>query len=313
MAYTCGFLLLVLLVPFSTGAGEVSDLLRGLDVYKNLTNGAVGLKQYAEHLSKVVHHLKQKVVHQLLDDNEKVVLDNLSSRIDFAIEYLGKAARGVTLIKEQSNLLLHMLNPSIPKPIQEILEMVTKYFSALWNNTKEDVKESEDGLRNASKDLRISQKELDILNQTLGKLKERNIEDKDTAQNMNIALMAVEAMGTVAVLGVFGTTLAPVTVPVGASLCAYQAWSIMSANAEFSQKQEKFNERIEEYETVSENTKVLREGLDTTVNEMQSIYAKFCSAKSVAEKDLEFPDPQLQFDTIRQIAEDLIKACETFL
>ena len=309
-SYTCGFLLLAVLVSFSTGVDE--GLLQSLNLCKNLMNGAVGLKNYTEHLSVLVNYLSLEVNHQLLDDSEKAVLDNFISILDLVKGNLSKSERGIRVIKEQSISLLHLLNSSASKTDQERLEMIIKFFSALWKNIQEDVKELEDGLRNASNALQISQEELDILIQTLEKLKERNIEDEDTAHKLRLAVMAVEVVGTVAV-GVLGTTFAPVAVPVGASLCAYQAWSIMSANAEFSQKQEKFSERIEDYGTVSENTNVLREGLDTTVNGVQDIYAKLGPTKTVAGKDLEYADPQIQFDMIRQFAEDLIKACDTFL
>ena len=97
MGYAC--VLLLILLPFSTG--ECWHLLKDLDFYNNLTNGAVGLKRYAEHLSNAVRCMIHDAIDQTL---EKATLNKLSSGLTFVQEVLVKAARGVTIIKQGSTV-----------------------------------------------------------------------------------------------------------------------------------------------------------------------------------------------------------------
>ena len=127
MARSC-VLLLLFLLPFSTG--EWSDLVKGLDFYKNLTVGAVGLKQYAIHLSNAVDYIKWEAIDEYLDDNEKEALDELSSGLSQVQEALVKAARGVTVIKERSNALLLVLNLTAIKTEEECRSVY--YFMSLY-------------------------------------------------------------------------------------------------------------------------------------------------------------------------------------
>ena len=308
MVYTCVFLLLVL-VPFSTG--ERSDVIEGLKFYKNLTDRAVGLKQYAENLSVAVDYMKTKAVHRRLDENEKAVLDRLGSGLRLVTESLDKGTKGILKIKEQITAVQLILT-SLPgiKTKEEILELVTQVFSTFSMYTKE-LKDLEDGLRDANTTLQNSLIDLDVLVQALGKLQTNSIANKDFTQNVHLASMAVEATIGALAVGVFGATLVPVLIPAGL-MCAFHGWSIKTNNDDFWVQQDEFSERIEGYEAFSEKTKTVCEGLDAKIQQMQDVYVAFGTTKTVAGSDFTFSNPQAQCDVIQQMTEALIDACETF-
>ena len=303
MARSC-VLLLLFLLPFSTG--EWSVLVKGLDFYKNLTVGAVGLKQYALHFSNAVDYMKREAIDQYLDNNEKAALDELSSGLSQVQEVLVKAARGVTAIKERSNALLLVLNLSGIKTEQEKVEMAMQLFSALSKDSKAEVKEFEDGLLQANRTLQNSQMMLHSIVQRLYQLKEDNKADTNSAQNFHYAAMALEAaLGTVGTV-VFGWPLAHVGI-----LFAVHSLFAVKDNTDFLEQQGKINNRIDGYETISMKTDTVCEDIDNKIKQVQEVYSKFGTMATVAGEQL--PNPQAQCELIQELAEALVKACDTFL
>ena len=291
MGYTCGLLLLILL-PFSTGA-EWSDLLKGLDFDKNLSKiGAVGLKQYALHFSNAVDYIKREAIDQYLDNNEKAALGELSSGLIQVQKVLVKAVRGVTVIKERSNALLLLL--SAIKTEQEKLEMAmhAQLFSMEWDAEK---KEFEDGLLQANRTLQNSQMMLRSIVQELHLLEEDIKADEDAAENDYYGVWV-----EVIVNMLYGTRL----------------WMPASTVSEkqknyFWKQRCKINDRIADYKTISMKTDVVCEGVGTKLKQVQDVYAKLTTTGYVAGE--QFHNPQVNCELIQQLAEGLVKACDTFL
>ena len=302
MGCTCGLLLLILL-PFSTG--QLSDLVKGLGSYKNLTVGAVGVKQYAGHLSNALNYMKREAIDKHLDNSEKDVLDKLSSGLIQVQKALVKAARGVAEIKGNANALFHMLNLYTIKTEQEKVEMAMQLFSALSKDSKAEVKEFEDGLLQAKRTLQNSQMMLRSIMQRLNQLIQDKRADKETTQNMHIVAMAVKAaLGAVGV--VFGLPLAPVGLLFGS-----HGYSIMEENSNLLEQEGEINDCIDGYETLSMETDAVCEGVDAKIKQVQEIYAKLSTTGRVAVEQLS--NPQAQCELLQQLSGTLVKACDTFL
>ena len=103
-------LLLLFLLPIATA--ETSDLLKDLESYKSVMDRAADIKKYIEQFYNIINYMKERG--QYLVDKEKAVLERIGSGLSLGQEGLEKAAVGVTLIKEQLNALLLLLDPSIP-------------------------------------------------------------------------------------------------------------------------------------------------------------------------------------------------------
>ena len=330
MGCTCGLLLLILL-PFSTG--QLSDLVKGLGSYKNLTVGAVGVKQYAGHLSNALNYMKREAIDKHLDNSEKDVLDKLSSGLIQVQKALVKAARGVAEIKGNANALFHMLNLYTIKTEQEKVEMAMQLFLALSKDSKAEVKEFEDGLLQAKRTLQNSQIALRTILQRLYQLREDKKADKETTQNMHIAAMAVKAaLGAVGV--VFGLPLAPVSV-----LFGIHGYSMMEEHSNFLEQEGEIKDRIDGYETISMKTDAVCEGVDAKIKQVQEVYTKLSTTGRVADAVCEgvdakikqvqevyaklsttgrvaveqLPNPQAQCEFLQQLSGTLVKACDTFL
>ena len=303
MGCTCGLLLLILL-PFSTVTGQLSDLVKDLDYYKNLTAGAVSLKQYAGHLSNALDYMKREEIDQYLDNNEKAALDKLSSGLIQVQKVLVKAARGVTTIKGNANALLHMLNLYTIITEQEKVEMAMQLFSALSKDSKAEVKEFEDVLLQAKRTLPDSQIALRSIVQRLNQLIQDKRADKETTQNMHFEKLVLEELGAVGV--VFGLPLAPVGVSFG-----IHGYSIMEENCNFLEQEGEINDCVDGCETISMETDAVCEGVDAKIKQVQEIYAKIPITERVAVEQLS--NPQAQCELLQQLSGTLVKACDTFL
>ena len=126
---------------------------------------ALGLKQYAEHLSNIVQTFKE--VNKHLDDNEKAILEKLTAAHTKAQDGMFKAAVVVMLIKGQSAALVSILDPSATRTDQEKMWTACHYFSEFAKIMEVKVKEAEDALREAGNILQGAQNELRSLVNTL--------------------------------------------------------------------------------------------------------------------------------------------------
>ena len=184
--------------------------------------------------------------------------------------------------------------------------MAMQLFSALSKDSKAEVKEFEDGLLQANRTLQNSQMMLHSIVQRLYQLKEDNKADKDSAQNFHYAAMALEAaLGAVGIV-VFGWPLAPVGI-----LFAIHSLFAVKDNTDFLEQQGKINNRIDGYEIISMNTDTVCEDIDNKIKQVQEVYSKFGTMATVAGEQLS--NPQAQCELIQELAEALVKACDTFL
>ena len=101
MAYFC-ILLLLFLLPLATA--ETSDLLKELESYKSEMEWAVGIKLYTKQYSEIIHYMKE--MDPYLVDEEKAVIERISSGLSLAQKGLKKATCGVKLMSEQLTILL---------------------------------------------------------------------------------------------------------------------------------------------------------------------------------------------------------------
>ena len=291
-------------LPFS--AGKWSNLTKDFHLYKNLTVEAVSLKQYAANLSSAVDQLRREVIHQHFDNSEKDALNELSNGLILIQEVLIKAARGVTVIKEQSKLLILALNLSATKTEQEKLETAMQVFSTNSKVSTPEIKEFEDGLVKAKGMLTHSEFMLRSIVQRLNQIIEDKKADKDTAQYIHIAAIALEAaLGTAGAL-MLGSPLAPVGI-----LFGIHGYSIMEEHSNFLEQEGEIKDRIDGYETVYTGTEAVCDRVDAKINQLQEVYAKTITTENIAVEQLS--NPEAQCELLQLLAEALVKACDIFL
>ena len=304
MGYTCGLLLLILL-PFSTG--KLSDLVKDFEYYKNITVGAVGLKQYAEYLSNTVDYMKREAIDEYLGNSGKAALDELSSGLIQVRDVLVKAAGGVTTIKEHSSALLLVLSLSGITE-QEKVEMAVQLLSTLSKDSKAEIKEFVNGLLQANRTLEKSKRMLHSILQRLYQLKEDNKADTESTQNFHYAAMGIEAALGAAGAVAFGW---PLAAPLGA-LFGIHTLLIDKNDKNFLEQQGKINDHIDGYEIIYKKTDIVCEGVDVKIKQVQEVYGKYGTTATVAGEQFSI-NPTAQCELIQQLAEALVKACDIFL
>ena len=281
-------------------------LKEGLEVYKTLKDDmqrALGLKQYAEHLTNIVETFRK--VNEYLNESEKAVLDKLNSAHRLAQEGLDKAAVVVTVIKEQSRTLVLVLDPSTTGTDQEKMFGACQYFATFAKAMEEKVKEAEDALREASDILHNAQSELTSIVNTLQRLQNQFIEERKKAE----AEARREAYGGAAA----GIILGPIGLILAYSIAAgvTEGHTIPEIEEDFKRQRKRMAGYIEGFEKMWEQTKELQEGLDGKRHKLIDIHGKLSATGALAETNMT-SIPLLHFDLIRKNAQALVDECERF-
>ena len=282
----------------------------GLEVYRTLKDDmerALGLKRYADHLSDIVE--KFKGVEQYLNNNEKAIQNKLKIAHSLTKEGLEKATVVVTVIKEQSNALVSVLDPSASGTKQEKMWAACQYFASFAKDIESKVNEAEGSLRRASGILHESQMELNSVVHTLQRLQEQFLHDKKRAISKKKESGLLKAVIGIAAAFVGGGPFAAVLGVVGA---LEDNMSIHDIEKEFKKQRETISMHIRGFGTMSAETKALQERLDGKRQKLIDIHAKLSATGTLAGTKLESL-PLIHFDLVRKKAKDLVKACETFL
>ena len=286
----------------------IPELLKqGLEVYSSLKDDmsrALGLKEYAEHLSRIVQSFKD--VNKYLDESEKAILEKLTAAHDKSQEGLDKAAVVVTVIKEQSASLVSVLEPSGVGTDQEKMWAACQYFSAFAKDMEEKVKEAEDALREASNILEGAQNELLSIVNTLKRVQDQFVREKQAAQ----ASARAAAYGGAAA----GLILGPIGLIISYSIAAgvTEGLTIPDIEADFQTQRNTISGYIGGFKKMSEETKELQEQLDAKRKQLIDIHAKLSTTGSLAGTNMR-AIPLLHFNIVRKNAEALVRACERFL
>ena len=137
----------------ATPTEALPDLLKqGLDVYKTLQDDMrlmLGLKKYAEHLSTNIIETSTEV-NQYLDEKEKVIVEKLITAQSLVHKNLDKVMMVLIGMKEQSNAMVLVLDPSAVGTDQEKLWATLQYFSRFAKNMEEKIEDVEGALLLAS-------------------------------------------------------------------------------------------------------------------------------------------------------------------
>ena len=265
---------------------------------------ALGLKQYAEHLSYIVQTFKE--ITKYLNENEKAVLDKLSKAHGLAEKGMDKATVVVTVIKEQSKALVSVLNTSAAGTDQEKLWAACQYFASFAKETEGAVKEAEDALRNASIVLEESQNDLLSIVNTLKRVQDQFIQEKKEAEAKAREGAYVGALAGL-VFGPIGLIIS-YSVAVGVT----EGLTIKNIEKDFNSQRETISGYIKGFENMSAETKALQEGLDAKRKLLIEIHAKLSTTGTLAGIEVK-SIAVLHFNLVRKNAQELVEACERFL
>ena len=282
-------------------------LKQGLEVYNSLKDDmsrALGLKEYAGHLSNIVQSFKE--VNKYLNESEKAILEKLTAAHAKSQEGLDKAAVVVTVIKEQSGALVSVLELSAEGTDQEKMWAACQYFSGFAKDMEVKVKEAEDALREASNILEGAQNELLSIVNTLKRVQDQFVREKQAAQ----AKARADAYGGAAA----GLILGPIGLIISYSIAAgvTEGLTIPDIEADFQTQRNTISGYIEGFKKMSEETKELQEQLDAKRKQLIDIHAKLSTTGSLAGTNVR-AIPVTHFNLVRRNAGALVEACEMFL
>ena len=286
----------------------IPELLKqGMEVYESLKDDmsrALGLQEYAEHLTRIVQSFKD--VNEYLNESEKVVLGKLTAAHDKAQEGLDKASVVVTVIKEQSGVLVSVLEPSAEGTDQEKMWAACQYFSGFAKDMEGKVKEAEDALREASNILEGAQNELLSIVNTLKRVQDQFVREKQAAQ----ASARAAAYGGAAA----GLILGPIGLVISYSIAAgvTEGLTIPDIEADFAKQRQTISGYIEGFKKMSKETNELQEQLDAKRKQLIDIHGKLSTTGSLAGADIKLMSIK-HFNLVRKNAEALVRACERFL
>ena len=282
-------------------------LKEGMKIYESLKDDmsrALGLKKYAEHLSNIVQTFKE--VNEYLDDNEKAIMEKLTTAHARAQEGMDKAAVVVTVIKEQSGALVSVLDPSAVGTDQEKMWAACQYFSIFAKEMEEKVKEAEDALREASNILEGARNELLGIVKTLKRVQDLFVKEKEEAQ----AAAREEAYAGAAAGLIFG----PIGLIISYSIAAgiTEGLSVPNIEKDFQDQRDTISGYIKGFEDMSAETKALQEKLDAKRKQLIDIHGKLSTTGNLAGIPVR-SIPVLHFNLVRKNAQALVEACERFI
>ena len=282
-------------------------LKQGLEVYNTLKDDmqkAMGLKQYAEHLSQIVQAFKE--VNKYLDESEKAIIQKLTGAHDKAQEGLDKATVVVTVIKEQSNALASVLHPSGVGTDQEKMFAACQYFSSFAKDMEKKVEDAERALRDASNILEAAQNDLSSIVSTLKRVQDQFINEKKAAESKARAA----AYGGAAAGLIFG----PIGLIISYSIAAgvTEGLTIPDIEKDFETQRETITGYINGFKSMSAETKALQKKLDSKRKLLIDIHGKLSATATLTGTDVK-SIAVIHFDLVRKNAKALVEACEKFL
>ena len=289
---------------------DAPELLKqGIEIYKMLKEDmqrALGLKQYAEHLSHITQIMKE--VNNLLDEKEKEIVQKLSEAYSLSEAGMDKAVVVVSVIKEQGTILAQLLSRSGPGSDQEKLFAACASFSAFAKDVEGKLTEAEDALRAASEKLFSTQSNIGSIVHTLERVHEGFIAEKKKA----MAEQRAAAYGGAAVGLIFGPIGLMISYAIAASVT--EGLHIPEIEADFQRQRDTIANYIEGFDQMHSETKTLSEAFKTKRNQLLKIHGKLDAAGSLAGQDqLIRTIPLIYLPNIRKNADDLVAACEEFL
>ena len=265
-------------------------LKEGLEVYEELKGDiqwAVGLKRYAEYLSS---NVVRTFVEMDLGEREKAVLWNLTR----AQASLDKAPVVIRVMKEQSNALVLVLNPSAVGTDHEKLWAAVRYFSRFIKDMEEKLVEVEDSLQQTSETLKNSQLKL--------------------REHFQVHFLDKEAAKTKfwqTVFTVFGTASFFIQ-DIGPLLTA--AFAVIGSTGGNSIEEtvgQQYEYYIKGFERLSDETKALQERLGDKRQQLINIHTNLNTTGTLVGIQIEAL-PLQHFELIQNNARTLLEACETF-
>ena len=279
---------------------------KGLEVYEKLKGDiqwAVGLKNYVDHLSS---NIADTFVEMNLGEREKAILWNLTR----AQGSLDKATVVIRVMKEQSNALVLVLNPSAVGTDHEKLWAAVRYFSRFVKDMKEELERIEDALQHANDILENSQLKLSSILERV----QVKILDKKTAKakRCQIVYGGATIVGTIMLIfiGDIGPLLST-GFTAGFAVGITEGYLIEETEEGFWYQLEAITQYIEGFERISAEIKALQERLVDKRQQLINIHTNLNTTGTLVGIQIESL-PLQHFEFIQNNARALLEACETF-
>ena len=283
-------------------------LKQGLEVYNTLKadmQKALGLKAYAKHLTHITRALKE--INEHLDDKQQAIAKKLDKAYGLSQEGMEKATVVVSIIKTQCSALVELLSESNPGEKHDKLWSACQYFSGFAKEMDVKVNEAQDVLRKASHTLYSTQNDIRTIIDTLKRVQDNFIAEEKAAA----AKVRTEAYtGAMA-----GLVAGPLGLIISYSIAAgvTEGLTIPNIEEDFANQQKTLDGYVDSFEEMQSETKDLQERLDTKRKQLIEIHSKLSTTGSLAGNSALKSMPMIHFNTVRQSAEGLVKACDKFL
>ena len=281
-------------------------LKQGLETYKSLKEDmqrALGLKQYAKHLSHITQILKE--VNEHLDQKEREVSQKLDEAYRLSEKSMDKAVVVVSVIKEQANVLASVLSNSGPGTDHDKLWAACQYFAAFAKDMEGKVTEAEDTLRDASSKLQSTGSDINSIVETLKRVQNQFVAEKKAAQ----AKARAEAYGGALAGLVAGPIGLIISYSIAADVC--EGINIPEIEKDFAKQRETISGYINGFQEMHSETKALKERLDLKRKQLIDLHSKLSTTASVA--GTKAAPPLVHFPFLRQLASELVTSCDKFL
>ena len=285
-----------------------SLLEQGLNVYNTLREEiqkALGLKAYAEHMTRITQTLKE--VNKYLDENEQKIAKKLDEAYNLTQKGLEKATVVVSVIREQCSALSLVLSDVVPGQKYDKLWAACQYFSTFAKDIEVKVNEAQDALREASGELYSARNDIRSIIKTLKRVHEEYIEERKAAEAAARAGAYPSALA--------GLLAGPIGLIISFSIAAAvtEAHTIPKIEEDFANQRKIISGYIDGFENMYSETETLQKRLDEKRDQLIDIHAKLSATGSLAGNTALSAMPLLHFATVRSAVEDLQKACEEFL
>ena len=288
----------------------VPELLKkGLETYLTLKEEmerALGLKEYAEHLSDIVVILRD--VNQYLSENEKAIFEKFNNAHSLAKEGLEKAVLVVAIIRDQCQALRSVLDPLAVGTNEQKMYAALQYFVEFAKSVEKKVEDAVSTLRKASDML------YNVRNDTLSIVEtlQRLHEDINSKRRVASARRRRRRRWAVGLAVASGLVLSPIVSGVAAATgIRFTNIQVQKIEKHYTHLRNKIDEYIRGFEVMAMETKEQQERLDAKRRQLDDIVSKFNLTATMSGTKQQ--NNQLHFDAVLTQVTALVETCEAFL
>lgn len=286
-------------------------LKKGVETFKSLADDmkqAVALKKYADEMSHMTKVMK--VVNEHLNDKEKKVGELLNEAYQLSTKAMDDASNVVAVIKSQTSALVAILSRSVSGTNKQKMITACKCFSKFAEKVESKVNDAEKSLRDACNKLQEAQNDIGGIVDTLKRVHDRVIDDMKAKQ----AEERKKAYGGAAAGLAGGLIGLIISYSIAAGVT--EGSTIPKIVSAFEEQCQAVSDNIKSFERMQSQAKTLQEHIASKKQELIDIKGQLSTLGTMTGNEEVLKDEdtsETMFEVIRDIANTLVKACETFL